>query len=114
MLVSMSQKPQNHDSSTPTNPVQNGNLVVPTAAAIVPPIKKSKFGLPGISPMPSKSKDSANFTANTSADRNRLPTSNSKETLAKIDIERPKSKFGLQGLGAVSYTHLTLPTNREV
>ena len=31
----------------------------------------------------------------------------------EIDLQKPAGIYGI-GLGAVSYTHLTLPTNREV
>ena len=40
------------------------------------------------------------------------PTDFTEKILAAITVDAPASQYGWRG--AVSYTHLTLPTNREV
>lgn len=56
----------------------------------VPPIKKPKFGLPGIAPMPPKSESSSN-----GSNRQEHPFNCSKEIMTK---EKIKPKFGLPSL----------------
>ena len=64
-----------------------------SGSAAAPPIKKSKFGLPGLAPMPSKSKD-----CKESVDDNIVPSISPVNWNKSHKIEVPRPKFGVPGM----------------